>query len=60
RKSLLITANQPFSAWDTIFSDSMMTVAAVDRLVHHALIVEIKTDSYRKRAATNRSSKSGF
>ncbi|MBD1909468.1 IS21-like element helper ATPase IstB [Leptolyngbya sp. FACHB-8] len=58
RKSLLITANQPFSAWDTIFSDSMMTVAAVDRLVHHALIVEIKTDSYRKRAATNRSSKS--
>lgn len=36
RKSLLITANQPFSQWDTIFSDSMMTVAAVDRLVHHA------------------------
>lgn len=58
RKSLLITANQPFSAWDTIFSDSMMTVAAVDRLVHHALIVEIKTESYRKQAATTRSSKS--
>ena len=38
RKSLLITANQPFSQWDAIFSDSMMTVAAVDRLVHHALI----------------------
>jgi DNA replication protein DnaC len=58
RKSLLITANQPFSAWDSIFSDSMMTVAAVDRLVHHALIVEIKTESYRKRAATTRSSES--
>lgn len=51
RKSLLITANQPFSQWDAIFTDSMMTVAAVDRLVHHALIVEIQADSYRKQAA---------
>lgn len=42
RKSLLITANQPFSQWDTIFTDSMMTVAAVERLVHHAVIIEIK------------------
>ncbi len=33
RKSLLITANQPFSQWDAIFTDSMITVAAVDRLV---------------------------
>ena len=31
-----------------------MTVAAVDRLVHHALIVELKADSYRKRSAANR------
>ena len=54
RRSLLITANQPFSQWDTIFADDMMTVAAVDRLVHHALIVEIHTDSYRKRAAAAR------
>ena len=38
RKSLLVTANQPFSHWNAIFAD-MMTVAAVDRLVHHALIV---------------------
>jgi len=51
RKSLLVTANQPFSQWDTIFTDSMMTVAAVDRLVHHALIVEIQTESYRKHTA---------
>jgi DNA replication protein DnaC len=42
RKSLLITANQPFSQWDSIFSDSMMTVAAVDRLVHHGVVLEIK------------------
>lgn len=55
RKSLLITANQPFSAWDAIFTDSMMTVAAVDRLVHHAVIVEIHTESYRKQAAVVRS-----
>jgi DNA replication protein DnaC len=55
RKSLLITANQPFSQWDSIFSDSMMTVAAVDRLVHHGVILEIKSDSYRRQAATARS-----
>jgi len=55
RKSLLITANQPFSQWDAIFTDSMMTVAAVDRLVHHALIVEIQTESYRKQSAMARS-----
>lgn len=57
RKSLLITANQPFSQWDAIFTDSMMTVAAVDRLVHHALIVDIQADSYRKQSATAKSAK---
>ena len=57
RKSLLITANQPFSQWDAIFSDSMMTVAAVDRLVHHALIVDIQADSYRKQSAVAKSTK---
>ena len=54
RKSLLVTANQPFSQWNTIFADDMMTIAAVDRLVHHALIVELQADSYRKRSADNR------
>ena len=58
RHSLLVTANQPFSQWNAIFADDMMTVAAVDRLVHHALIVEIQTDSYRKRAAATRSAQS--
>ncbi len=56
RKSLLITANQPFSQWNSIFTDSMMTVAAVDRLIHHAVIIEIKAQSYRKRAAAERTS----
>jgi DNA replication protein DnaC len=38
RRSLLITANQPFGAWDAIFPDPAMTVAAIDRLVHHSII----------------------
>lgn len=54
RKSILVTANQPFSHWNAIFADDMMTVAAVDRLVHHALIVEIHSESYRKRSAAKR------
>lgn len=58
RRSLLITANQPFSAWDAIFTDSMMTVAAVDRLVHHALIIEIQSESYRKQSAVAKSANS--
>ena len=36
RRPILITANQPFGAWDAIFPDPAMTVAAIDRLVHHA------------------------
>jgi DNA replication protein DnaC len=54
RRSLLITANQPFGAWDAIFPDPAMTVAAIDRLVHHAIILEINTDSYRRRSAEKR------
>ena len=46
--SLIITANQPFSEWDHIFPDSMMTVAAIDRLIHHASIIELDGESYRK------------
>jgi DNA replication protein DnaC len=52
RRSLLITANQPFSAWDQIFPDPAMTVAAIDRLVHHATIFELNVESYRRRVAT--------
>lgn len=55
RRSLLITANQPFSQWDSIFADSMMTVAAIDRLVHHATIIELQAESFRKQAALARS-----
>jgi DNA replication protein DnaC len=51
RKSIAITANAPFSAWDQVFPDKAMTLAAVDRLVHHATILEMNVDSYRRRAA---------
>jgi len=47
--SLIITANQSFSAWDNIFPDSMMTVTAIDRLIHHATIIELEGESYRKK-----------
>lgn len=55
RRSLLITANQPFSQWESIFTDSMMTVAAIDRLIHHATIFEMKAESFRKQEALSRS-----
>jgi len=47
--SLIITSNQPFSQWDQIFPDTLMTVAAVDRIIHHAHIIEIEGESYRKK-----------
>ena len=50
----MITANHPFSAWDDIFTDSTMTVAAVDRLVHHAVILEIQAESFRQQVAKQR------
>jgi DNA replication protein DnaC len=58
RGSLVITANQPFSEWDKIFPDNMMAVAAIDRLVHHATIINIKEESYRKAQAKNKLCKS--
>jgi DNA replication protein DnaC len=54
RRSLLITANQPFVQWGKVFPDQAMTVAAIDRLVHHATILEMNVESYRRRAAINR------
>ena len=51
RRSILITANQPFGEWKSIFPDPAMTLAAVDRLVHHSSIFEINAESYRRRAA---------
>jgi hypothetical protein len=52
--SLIITANQPFSEWDQIFPSSSMAVAAIDRLVHHATIINIQDNSYRTPQAQTR------
>jgi hypothetical protein len=54
RLSLLITPNQPFGEWGKVFPDQAMTLAAIDRLVHHSTILEMNVESYRRRAALNR------
>ena len=54
RRSMLITANQPFGEWNRVFPDAAMTIAAVDKLVHHATIIEMNVESYRQRSATKR------
>lgn len=57
RKSLALTANQPFSGWDEVFPEAAMTLAAVDRLVHHSTIFELNVESYRRRAASEPAAK---
>jgi DNA replication protein DnaC len=54
RRSMLITANQPFGEWGKVFPDQAMTLAAVDRLVHHATILEMNVPSYRCNATLER------
>jgi DNA replication protein DnaC len=54
RRSMLITANQPFGEWGKIFPDQAMTLAAIDRLVHHATILEMNVDSYRRKEAVDK------
>jgi DNA replication protein DnaC len=50
RRSLIITCNQPFSEWTNIFQDKAMAVAAIDRLVHDAQIIQINCESYRRNS----------
>jgi DNA replication protein DnaC len=54
RRSLMITSNLVFSEWDKIFKDPMTTAAAIDRVVHHATILELNGESYRARKAEER------
>jgi DNA replication protein DnaC len=51
RGSVLLTSNLPFSKWEGIFKDPMTTAAAIDRLVHHSVIVELNVPSYRLEQA---------
>lgn len=54
RGSVMITSNLPFSKWDIIFKDPMTTAAAIDRLVHHSVILELNVPSYRAQQAQKR------
>jgi len=54
RRSLILTSNLIFSEWDRIFKNPMTTAAAIDRLVHHATILEIDRPSVRAEDAKNR------
>ncbi len=54
RKSVMITSNLVFSQWDRIFKDPMTTAAAIDRIVHHATILEMTGESYRTEVAQKR------
>ena len=59
RRSVMITANQPFGEWNRVFPDPAMRLAAVDRLVHHATIFEMNVESYRRRSALEAKRKRG-
>lgn len=52
-RSTLITSNLAFAKWDTIFKDQMTTAAAIDRLIHHSIILELNAESYRVNDAKN-------
>lgn len=54
RRSVMITSNLVFSQWDRIFKDAMTTAAAIDRIVHHSIILELTGRSYRGDAAERR------
>jgi len=51
RRSVLVTSNLVFSKWEQIFKDSMVTAAAIDRIIHHARIIELDVESYRAAEA---------
>jgi DNA replication protein DnaC len=53
RGSVLITSNLAFSQWESIFKDPMTTAAAIDRLVHHSVILELNLSSYRREQAAS-------
>jgi len=57
RASVMITSNLPFSQWERIFKDPMTTAAAIDRLVHHSIILELNLPSYRLEQSKKRKGK---
>jgi hypothetical protein len=59
RGSVLMTSNLAFSKWEGIFKDAMMTAAAIDRLVHHSVIIELNIPSYREEEAKKKQQTEG-
>lgn len=59
RGSVMITSNLPFSKWEKIFKDPIMTAAAVDRIVHHSAILELNIPSYRMNQAKENKAQRG-
>ena len=57
RGSLLVSSNLPFSKWEQIFKDPMTTAAAIDRLIHHSVIIELNIPSYRLEEAKKKQTK---
>jgi len=58
RTSVMLTSNLPFSKWEAIFKDPMTTAAAIDRLVHHSIILELNLPSYRLEQSKDNKAKS--
>ena len=54
RRSVMLTSNLVFSQWDKIFKDPMTTAAAIDRVVHHSVILELTGPSWRDEEAKKR------
>jgi DNA replication protein DnaC len=59
RGSLMISSNLPFSKWESIFKSPMVTVAAIDRLVHHSIIIEMNLESFRMEQAKKTKKEAG-
>ena len=57
RTSIMLTSNLVFSEWEKIFKDPMTTAAAIDRLVHHSIILELNIPSYRLESAKKKKQK---
>jgi DNA replication protein DnaC len=57
RGSVMLTSNLPFSQWEKIFKDPMTTAAAIDRLVHHSIVLELNVSSYRLEESKNTKAK---
>ena len=59
RGSIILTSNLPFSKWEKIFKDPMTAAAAIDRLIHHSIILELNLPSYRLEQSKEQQMKGG-